>query len=170
MVRSLFEHGCVLWSPSSKVIMNNFETFQKRCIKWILNEQFTSYSNTEYISKLQSLDILPLYYKFALTDLITFHKVVHHLIPVSLPQYLTSRSNTRSCDSLTFCIDNSIKNRTMNVFNSSFFPRTISPWNSLPFELRSEVCINKFLSGVKTFFWTKISEQNCYLPYELEPD
>ena len=101
MVRSLFEHGSVVWSPSAKTTLENFEAFQKRCIKWILNEQFVSYSKADYISKLISLDILPLSYKFSLADLVTFHKIVHNLIPVTLPHYISIRSNTRSCDMLT---------------------------------------------------------------------
>ena len=168
IVRSIFEHGSVIWAPSSKTMINNFESFQKRCIKWILNEQFISYSNEEYHTKLRSLDILPMSYKFTLTDIVIFHKIIHNIIPVSLPHYITTRTNTRSCDSLTFAIINSDTiRRPKNVFNSSFFPRTLSIWNSIPFEIRSNPNTSKFNSTVKNIFWDKISQQRSF---DMQPD
>ena len=60
IVRSLFEYCASIWAPSQEAIANKFEPFQKRCIKWILNEQFLSYSESQYYKKLLELKIMPL--------------------------------------------------------------------------------------------------------------
>ena len=88
MVRSLFEHGSQLWSPVGNCI-ELFESFQKRCIKWILLEQYQSYSELDYLRKLTSLDILPLSYKFIHSDLVFFHNIFYNIIPISFPNEIT---------------------------------------------------------------------------------
>ena len=64
-----------------------FETFQKKCIKWIFSEDELSYSGNDhmYIRKCRQVDILPMAQRFALNDLIFFHKIVYGLVPVNLP-------------------------------------------------------------------------------------
>ena len=39
LVRSQFEHCSPVWKPCSSTLMNKFEVFQKKCLKWILSEQ-----------------------------------------------------------------------------------------------------------------------------------
>ena len=47
-----------------------FESFQKKCIKWILSEEEFSYSQVEvYIRKCKQVNILPLRQRFLLNDL-----------------------------------------------------------------------------------------------------
>ena len=41
LVRSLLEHGSLIWSPSISAPIK-FENFQKLCLKWISKEQFIS--------------------------------------------------------------------------------------------------------------------------------
>ena len=45
MVRSQFEHCSIIWRPKLQYQIDKFEQLQKRAIKWILNEEFTSYSD-----------------------------------------------------------------------------------------------------------------------------
>ncbi len=39
MVRSQFEHCSQIWRPNTKTMIDKFEQFQKKCIKWILSEE-----------------------------------------------------------------------------------------------------------------------------------
>ena len=39
LVRSQFEHCLPVWRPGSITMMNKFESFQKKCLKWILSEE-----------------------------------------------------------------------------------------------------------------------------------
>ena len=172
LVRSIFEHGSVVWAPSCQTTIAKFEVLQKRCIKWILKEQFKSYGCYEYLTKLKELDILPMKYKFMYTDLVLFHKIVHHLVPIDLPQYIETRSITRSSnsDTLSYSISSHIRNHK-RIFQSNFFARCITPWNTLPFELRDSSNVVLFSSALKKCIWEYIlgSPDNDH-NYEIEPD
>ena len=43
LIRSQFEHCSPIWRPVHKTMIDKLECFQKRCIKWILSEEFYSY-------------------------------------------------------------------------------------------------------------------------------
>ena len=172
LIRSLFEHGSTIWAPSGQTSLSKFEALQKRCIKWILKEQFTSYEYSEYLEKLKELDILPIKYKFMFTDMIMFHKIVHKLIPISLPHYIENNSTTRASksDPLSFKISNDIKHQK-RIFQSSFFARCITPWNRIPLELRNLSSIEVFSHGLKQHIWdfcTEIPDLKNF--NDIEPD
>ena len=174
MVRSIFEHGSVLWSPSALSIMDKFEAIQKRSVKWILNEQFYSYSSEYYIQKLMDLDILPLAQKFVLNDMILFYKILNNQVPVSLPSYITVRSNTRSCrHGSTYGIDMELVSQPIkNVFGRSFFPRCISTWNNLSSETKESENIDIFKQSIKTYLWDLVINgfEDSWESSDLEPD
>ena len=173
LIRSLLQHGSVIWASTTQSSNISFEALQKRCVKWILNEQFTSYSQHEYIMKLKDLDLLPVDYKFALTDLIVFHKIVHHAIPINIPEYLTEKRSTRSQPShhLNFTVTDEISSLKC-CFKSNFFVRNLSLWNSLPISLREGTNFAKFASEAKTFIWDKIMSNYLASPhnFDFEPD
>ena len=176
MIRSLFEHGSQIWSPASENI-DTFESFQKRCVKWILLEQYKSYTELDYFSKLTALKILPLYYKFIYSDIVFFHKIVSNSIPLSLPKEVTNLTcRTRSSSSITngFQIH---KNTTINkkVFYNSFYVRTIPQWNRLPNEIKDIGDTNNFSKALIDFFWSEIQVKIANLSSNLltsirEPD
>ena len=90
LVRSQFEHCSPIWRPSGKTNLEKFDSFQKKCIKWILSEEEYSYHSHDcYLKKCRQANILPLSYRFDLNDLILFHKVVYMLIPLKLPHYVS---------------------------------------------------------------------------------
>ena len=88
LVRSQFEHCSPLWRPCGNTMINKFENFQKKCIKWILSELELFYSNEVYLRKCMQVNILPLLYRFMFNDMNLFHKVVYKIIPVTMPDYL----------------------------------------------------------------------------------
>ena len=45
MVRSQFNHCSVIWRPHNKTMLNKFERIQKQAVKWILSEEYISYSS-----------------------------------------------------------------------------------------------------------------------------
>ena len=173
LIRSLLEHGSVIWASTTQSSNVGFEALQKRCVKWILNEQFTSYSQYEYIMKLKDIDLLPVEYKFALTDLIVFHKIVHHALPINVPDYLIEKRSTRSQPShhLNFTVTDEIPSLKC-CFKSNFFVRNLSLWNSLPISLREDTNFAKFASEAKNFIWDKILSNytDVLHDFELEPD
>ena len=96
VIRSQFEHASPVWRPTTSTQMNKFEALQKRCVKWVMNEDYSYYSKSEYLSKLESLDILPMYLKFRMNDIIFFHKIVYGSSVISLPSYIISARSTDS--------------------------------------------------------------------------
>lgn len=176
LVRSLFQHCSEIWHPTSKSLMNKLECIQKKSIKWILFEEYLSYSDYEvYLKKCKLVNILPLSYHFKLNDIIFLHKVIYKLIPVDLPYYLSmfnGQTRLRNChfDSLTLI--SSLHPKTpqnfvadgdrapINAFQRSFFYRTHLNWNTLPLELRiiEQPCI--FKKKLTDHFWIEILELN----------
>ena len=45
LVKSQFEHCSAIWRPVTSTQISKFEAIQKNAIKWILNEEFLSYSD-----------------------------------------------------------------------------------------------------------------------------
>ena len=160
IVRSLFEHCSSIWCPTLEAITNKFEPFQKRCVKWILNEQFHSYSEYDYLKKLYDLKIMPLSHKFTYSDLILFYKICNDLVPISLPEYVIRRTNTRSSSGhgILFGLDTHDYNTSYkSVLTHSFFPRCISHWNALPNDIRVAINYSEFCLKLESHIWNSVA-------------
>ena len=146
LVRSQFEHCLPVWRPCSSTLMNKFEVFQKKCLKWIQSEQELSYSNEVYIRKCKQVNILPLFCRFNLNDMNLFHKIVYKTIPINMPDYLTryngdSRLRSTHLDNLSFVSNIASTTTSINNLNKSFFFRSHTFWNSLPFDIISSMSL-----------------------------
>ena len=163
LIRSLFEHCSPVWAPQTSGALNMIDLVQKRAIKWILKEPFVSYSDSEYLRKQRSLDLLPMKSKFLFTDLVLFHKVVYGLVNINFPNYViklepkdvlrpTRRtfSIAEGNDKLTFKCTIIPK---VNSFKNSFFVRTTEAWNSLPLSIRVIKVPDLFSSSLKEHLW-----------------
>ena len=89
MVRSQFEHCSTIWAPKLQREIDSFEKIQKRGIKWILRQEYCSYSDVAtYYSNCKEVNILPLSKHFEVNDLIFFHKILNKHIDIPLPPYI----------------------------------------------------------------------------------
>ena len=89
MVRSHFEHYTIIWSPKRHSQYEKFEQLQKRAIKWILKQEYCSYSDIAiYNSKYKQTNLLPISKHFELNDLLLFHKILYEYIDIQLPHYI----------------------------------------------------------------------------------
>ena len=89
LVRSQFEHCSAIWCPTKLTQLQKFEAIQKNAIKWILDEEFLSYSDDEtYLRKCKQVNILPISKIFELLDLVLFHKIVNGYISFNLLDYV----------------------------------------------------------------------------------
>ena len=170
IVRSIFEHCSCIWAPSNEAIANKFEPFQKRCIKWILNEQFHSYGELVYLKKLHDLKIMPFSYKFMYTDLKLFFRVCHGLIPIILPDYVIKRDNTRSASNgaIVFGLDIDNMSSQKRLFTHSFFPRCVSHWNALPQDIRTAMSYSEFIRKLEAWIWNSLESRISEI--DPEPD
>ena len=156
-IRSQFEHCSPVWRPNSATMMDKFENFQKKCIKWILGESNLSYSNEVYLRKCKQLNILPLSYRFETNDMILFYKIIHSLIPVNMPNYLTlfngnSRLRSSHLDELSFVCNLATPMTGNGTLNKSFFFRSHLLWNTLPFDIRNSPCLSEFKNKLHNYF------------------
>ena len=132
--------------------------------KSVLNrsEELTSYhSFNTYVQKCRQVKILPLSKRLDLNDLILFHKIVNELCSQKLPDYLTKysgNSRLRSChhDSLSYVASIVQDHNNGSLLNKSFFYRTHSLWNTIPFEIRDHSCPVTFKSALKDHFWQEL--------------
>ena len=165
LVRSLFEHCVMVWRPTETANIDKFERLQKNAVKWILNEEHTSYSTVDiYYRKCRELNILPMNMRFDLSDLVLFHKIVHQLIPMKIPEYISrytgsSRLRNRHLDSMSFIFNNAYPTRdSRSKLYKSFYYRTIHTWNALDFNTRNTASIVEFKRVTKRHLWNKILE------------
>ena len=163
LVRSQFEHCSVIWRPVAKTLINKFESLQKRAIKWILQEEYMSYSPESYILKCKQLNIMPIADRFNFLDLIFFFKVIKGLVPVELPPYLTlyqGNTRLRSCHLDKLCYVSSLSPRSAtNAFANSFFFRTHTKWNRIPLDIREIESITEFKSQLTVHMWKNIMSE-----------
>ena len=110
-----------------------------------------------------NVDILPIEYRFSVADMTLFHKTVYNLIPITLPTYLRRFKNSRlryaHLDSLCFQLNFTVEPINYNNLKKSFFFRSHTVWNSLPFEIRSIQDPSKFKSELYKYFWNKVKTE-----------
>ena len=162
LVRSQFEHCSPIWRPCGNTMINKFENFQKKCIKWILSELELSYSNEVYLRKCKQVNILPLLYRFMFNDMNLFHKVVYKIIPVTMPDYLRlysgdSRLRSTHLDNLSFVSNIASTTTSISNLNKSFFFRSHTLWNFLPFDLRNSMIPSQFKIKLAKHYWNMAS-------------
>ena len=172
MIRSQFEHCSSIWAACSHTMFENIESIQKRCIKWILQEELESYTPYMYFVKCKQLDLLPLKSRLVLKDLKLFHSMIIGTFPSPLPNYLhfhKSNNRLRYSHLDDFSIVSDIKPRitvnynksacsdtvssSLTQFSNSFYYRTMNSWNSLPLETRKLTSPSLFEQSVVKYLW-----------------
>jgi hypothetical protein len=156
MVRSQLENCSTVWSPSSATSIEKLESLLKRAIKWVFDEQYSSYSPELYYIRCKELNLLPIKYKLMLKDLKLFHDILNSRVPIDLPQYYcffrVGAYSLRSSHMDDLSIVSSIQPRvtrnynansevvssTLIQFTNSYFYRTMNAWNSMPYDARSQ--------------------------------
>ena len=164
MVRSQFEHCSVIWVPKLQHEIDSFEKIQKRAVKWILRQEYCSYSDVAtYYSKCKEVNILPLSKHFEVNDLIFFHKILNEHIDIPLPpyiQYYSGQSRLRSsrldAHSFVFVQDNDSESSMRSPLYKSFFYRTIHYWNNLSLDIRNTKSQTSFKRLVRNAMWDSV--------------
>ena len=165
LIRSQFEHCSPIWRPNNKTMMSKLENLQKQCIKWILSEEYFSYSTyDQYLQKCRQVHLLPLAKRFDYNDIILFFKIVNNMLPIQLPNYLKfyeGNSRLRSCHLDHLSVVSSISPKTNVIADTnkncalykSFFYRVHLLWNQLPLDIRSIVVLSKFRAVIMKYLW-----------------
>ena len=179
IVKSQFEHCCVVWRPTTDTMLNKFESKQRKSVKWILNEEDHHYNDFEYLCRLRDLKLLPMKYHFMVRDLIMFHKIYYDMCCVKLPSYYRNctdedrsrlRSNVRPPDRFNGNVtttnlqsmsamrsdQNSLRCDFLPssaTYRKTFFYRTHLMWNFVPLDVRAESCPLRFKNALVPHIW-----------------
>ena len=102
-------------------------------------------------------------YKFILSDLTLFHKIVCDKVNIKLPSYVKRikpqdlKHSTRNkskilkgTDKVQFKCNILPK---LNAFKNNYYVRTVNNWNELPLSLREEEIFENFSSALKDHLW-----------------
>lgn len=132
LIRPKLEYACVVWDPYTKTNIDTLEMIQRKAVRFI----FSKYRNSDSPSSLMTQhSIQPLQLRRKIQRLKFMFSLKNNLLAINPSHYLepltARRTRHRHADSLT-----PYRTRT-NLFKYSFFPRTITDWNNLPFSLLS---------------------------------
>ncbi len=163
IVRSLFEHCSTVWSPQYASQLFKFEAVQRRAIKWINGEPFTSYSDIKYAEVLRELNILPLKLKFIYNDLVLFYKIVNKMVPIEFPEEISvcnseglrlTRQTAAVHDLSDVTTYRFSSTPSSDAYKHSFFYRTVLRWNSVPVDIRQSGVLSLFKSSLTRYLWS----------------
>ena len=176
IVRSQFEHCLQVWRPTTSTLTEKLEKIQMRAIKWILSENDHHYNDLEYMNRLRDLDLLPIEYRFILSDLIIYYNIYNNKSCVKLPEYyhpvtdedrsklrknikppdyleaneILDLGQLRKTKSNEFSLK-CIKDVNSNIFKNCFFFRTLQEWNRIPTEIRSAKNVTIFKENLRNY-------------------
>ena len=145
LVRSYLVYCSPLWRPYLIKDIENFERFQRRVTKFILNNY-----HLDYKSRLSQCHVLPLMYFFELNDILFLVKSLKSPTPAfNIYDYVTF--NTSATRSGTF---NKLihKYAHTNQARHFFFNRIVRLWNSLP-TINLNLTTNTIKSILYNHFW-----------------
>ncbi len=170
LVRPQLEFSSELWSPSEVKYQLMLEAVQRRATKFILN-----YPDIGYKERLIKLNLLPLDVRRSMKDLLFFHKCRTGLLDIHLDIHveqvywiyildilldidyvqsrLAPRYNIRSHDVNNFT---EFKCRT-EYFKNSYFPRSVTMWNSLDSDLKAIDSFSIFKSRLLKKFYIELN-------------
>ena len=144
MVRSNLEYCSAVWNPHNKDQVQKVEMVQRRAARFTTNR----YRNTSSVSSmLDHLQWESLESRRSKIQLTLFYKVVYDLVDIPSSAYLTpSTARTRSSHTKKF----RRFSPSTECFKSSFFPRTVPLWNSLPATVAEAPSLVSFKEGLST--------------------
>lgn len=126
LVRPIPEYCSTVWSPYTAEKIHKVEMVQRRAARYVTND----YSSTSSVtSMLENLQWETLETRRAKAQVTMLYKINNDLVDIPGNQYLSlATRSTRSSHSHKF----RHFAPSTDYYKFSFFPRTVSLWNSLP--------------------------------------
>ncbi len=124
LVRPQLEYAAAAWDPGYKYLTDMLEMVQRRAVRFVTS----TYDRTTSITALRKdLGWPSLEERRKVKRLTLFQKAVHCKVAIKIPARPSTRQSRRDNNNRYIPPATSI-----DAYRSSFFPRTISDWNSLP--------------------------------------
>ena len=130
IVRPKLEYASASWDPHYKKDISTLERVQRKAARFCLQNFNKTASVTDMLSELK-WDTLEIRRKKSRLTLM--YKLSHNLVDITTEDHLIPNSEKRTRKSHAFKYRMSEVSK--DVFKFSFFPRSITEWNSLPADL-----------------------------------
>ena len=93
------------------------------------------------------------------------NKVIYNHITLDLPRYLTfyngnSRLRSTHLDSLSLVSNLCLIGSNLNILNKSFFCRSHTIWNSLPFHIRTKSALSEFKTKLVDYLQNEVYSED----------
>ena len=145
LVRPQLEYCSPIWDPYEKGHILLLEKVQRRAARFVTN----MVSNIGW----QSLEE-----RRAIARLTLMYKIVHGVVHTSTSPLLQSGCQTHNTSHLSYL---RLQSNT-NCYRSSFFPRTIQEFNSVPLTLRCATSTHSFKNGLSNLNILRIINTGHY--------
>lgn len=140
LVRSKIEYANIIWDPNTKKDASKLEMVQRRAVRFI----YGMYKRLDSPSSLMAANnITSLEQRRKIARLKFLYLLYNNKLCVDSSLYITSLSFRATRNHHQFSLQ-PIFART-NIFKFSYFPRTISDWNALPYNIFIAPNFNKAL-------------------------
>jgi len=120
-VRPILEYAVTAWAPYTQRNIKKIESIQRWAARFVLSD-FSTYSSVTVM-----LSRSTLHHRRHILKLTMLFKMLHNLVELSLPNYITYNTSTTRGHKYKLSIPFS----RVDVYKHSFFPSTIPKWNSL---------------------------------------
>ena len=90
---------------------------------------------------------------------------MNNQISIEMPSYIVPYRSTRHSNNNNVTVSMENNESVIRPFGNSFFPSTISIWNSIPDDIKSIPSKTLFLSKTKSYIWNVLASN-----IEPEPD
>lgn len=147
LIRPLLEYADIIWDPHTLSNINKLERIQKRALRFIYNK----YKRLDSVSALYSIaGIQPLQTRRKINRLTFLYTLINDGFRIDRSRYVTLKSarSTRSYHALSLT---DYQCHT-DCFKFSFFPKTITEWNELPFDIVNTTSIQSFKASLFSLF------------------
>jgi hypothetical protein len=146
LVRPHLEFACAVWDPHTSSDIQRLEAIQRRAARFVSKDYRRSEGTVTNI--LQQLQWPSLEQRRKQIRLTTMYKIQQGLIAISIPHYLQRQTaQTRQYHPQRFRIMRTYS----NVYKYSYFPRTVTDWNSLSpssYDANTVECFKKCIHNV----------------------
>ena len=130
IVRPKLEYASASWDPHYKKDISTLERVQRKAARFCLQNFSKTASVTDMLSDLKWDTLETRRKKNRLT---LMYKLSHNLVDINTEEHLIPNSELRTRNSHAFKYR--MPKVSKDVFKFSFFPRSITEWNSLPADL-----------------------------------
>lgn len=142
LIRPSIEYASSVWDPHQSTLTKEIEQVQRRAARFVFN-QYTDTSPGCVTSLLEQLEWESLQDRRAQHRLIMCYKIRHKLVDIDPDLYYTpGDSRTRGGHRYRQ------HRATKEVYNNSFFPRSVREWNHLPETVTAAPTLEEFRARI----------------------